>query len=134
MVSRKPFANTRLSQFLIKRIIELRPLKTQSNIASEAGFVNVNMLAMIKVGANRLPLDRVSGLAKALDVDARFLWRVAVEQDPDQTIANAAADIFGTVVSKNEVGWLEAIREASGDTDPPITRRARRAMLEVFGK
>ena len=70
----KPYADTRLVKFLEKRILELKPRKTQSAIASEAGFPQTNMLANIKTGANKLPLDRVPGLAKALESDPKLDW------------------------------------------------------------
>lgn len=37
--ARRPFSHTRLNRFLEKRILELRPRKSQIEIASEAGFV-----------------------------------------------------------------------------------------------
>jgi hypothetical protein len=52
-----------------QRILELKPKKNQSEIAAEAGFANPNMITLLKQGANRVPLDRVPQLAKALDSD-----------------------------------------------------------------
>lgn len=68
----KPYASTRLVRFLEKRILELRPRKTQLAIVNEAGFSQTNMLAMIKAGANKLPLDRVAGLLKRSKAIRRF--------------------------------------------------------------
>ena len=67
--SGKPYANTRLAKYLEKRILELKSTKSQAVIATEAGFPQPNMLSMLKSGTNKLPLDRVPGLAKALDCD-----------------------------------------------------------------
>ncbi|MBZ9939424.1 XRE family transcriptional regulator [Mesorhizobium sp. BR1-1-16] len=119
--SSKPYADTRLTKFLQKRVLELRPKKTQAAIATEAGFTNVNMLAMVKSGASKLPVDRVPGLAKALDCDLRLLARLALEQMVGDTNAAALMEAFGTVVSRNEIAWLEEIRSASGGTDPSLT-------------
>ncbi|OYX07428.1 MAG: hypothetical protein B7Z15_15790, partial [Rhizobiales bacterium 32-66-8] len=69
MPAKEPFAATRLTAFLDKRIIELRPTKTQAEIANEAGFINPNTVSIIKTGGARLPIDRVPALAKALDTD-----------------------------------------------------------------
>ncbi len=132
--SSKPFADTRLTKFLQKRILELRPKKTQAVIATEAGFTHVNMLAMVKSGASKLPIDRVPGLAKALDCDLRLLARLALEQMVGDTNAAALMEAFGTVVSRNEIAWLEEIRSASGGTDPSLTARARSAIRGIFGK
>ena len=68
MTKGMPYAASRLTSFIRKRILELRPRKNQVEIAVEAGFVNTNMLLMIKSGKTKLPLDRVPALAKALDV------------------------------------------------------------------
>jgi hypothetical protein len=46
----------------------------------------------------------------------------------------AVEEIFGTIVSRNEVVWLEELRDASGDTDPALTSRARSAIRGIFGK
>ena len=43
-------------------------------------------------------------------------------------------EVIGTVVSHNEVGWLEVLREASGNSDPAVTTRARAAVRAIFGK
>lgn len=129
----KPHATTRLVKFLKKRILELKPRKTQLEIASEAGFNAVNMMAMIKSGSARLPLDRVPALAKALDVDAAYLFMLTLEQH-DPTLARVVKDIFGTPVTKNEVAWLEEVRDASGHTDPTLTTKARKAIRGIFGQ
>lgn len=130
----KPYAGTRLAKYLEKRILELRPKKTQIAIASEAGFVNPNMLAMIKAGTAKLPLDRVSALATALECDRVMLFQLAIEQLGGDTTELAVKQIFGTLVTENEVAWLEEIRRASGHTNPSFTSKARSAIRGIFGK
>jgi hypothetical protein len=134
MPATKPYADTRLIHFLAKRILELRPVKNQANIASEAGFINVNMLSMIKTGGNRLPIDRVPALAKALNTDPRHLLTLALEQWVGGTAARTFDEIFGTIVTLNEIGWLTEIRDASGHSDPTLTTRSRSAVRAIFGK
>ena len=92
------------------------------------------MLAMIKSGATRLPVDRVPALAEALNVDPARLLQLALEQWTGSAAARAFETIFATVVSSNEVGWLDEIRDASGHSDPVITTRARSAIRAIFGK
>lgn len=98
----RPFADTRLPGYIEKRILELRPRKTQIMIASEAGFVSPNMLARIKNGANKLPLDRVASLAKALECDPVLLFCLALEQLDRNTTEQAIRQIFGVLVTENE--------------------------------
>ncbi len=134
MSRQRPYADTPLSQLVTKRVLELRPVKSQIDIATEAGFRNPNVISMIRSGATRLPLDRVQALAKALDCDPKRLFLLALAQDGHKTTLQAVTDIFGTVVTRNEVLWLEEIRDASAHGDPTLTARARSAIRAVFGK
>ena len=68
-MAKKPYADTRLAKYIEKRVLELRPKKSQAAIAEAAGFVNPNMIAMLKSGASKLALDRVPSLAEALECD-----------------------------------------------------------------
>jgi transcriptional regulator with XRE-family HTH domain len=85
MAPKTPYADTLLSAYLTKRILELRPRKSQVEIATEAGFINVNMMSMLKSGKSKIPLDRVVALAKALEVDPSFLFKMAIEQSSYET-------------------------------------------------
>jgi hypothetical protein len=134
MTKGRPHANSRLAAFIARRVLELRPKKSQMEIAAEAGFVNPNMMSLIKSGRSKLPLDRVPALARALEVDPRLLFLMTLEQAGGETLRLAAEEIFGTVVSRNEVAWLAEIRDASGHTDPALTSRARGAIRAIFGK
>lgn len=134
MASNPPYADTRLAAYLTKRILELRPRKSQQEIANEAGFINVNMMSMLKSGKSKIPLDRVSALAKALEVDPRLLFKMAIEQSSYETTSKVIDEIFGTIVSRNEVIWLEALRDASDHKDPALTTRSRTALRSIFNK
>lgn len=129
---KNPHAHTRLARFVERRILELSGTKTQKEIAREAGFTNANMLSMIKSGDTKLALDRVPDLAKALDSDPKALFMMALEQAGLETTKKAVEDIFGTIVSANEVAWLEEVRDAAGGSDPRLTARARTAIRSLF--
>jgi hypothetical protein len=130
----KPYTDTRLVKYLERRISDLRPRKTQIAIAAEAGFRVPNMLAMVKGGAAKLPLDRVPGLAKALECDPAMLFRMAVEQLATDTTSLAIDQIFGAIITDNEKAWLDTIREASNHSDPSLTAKAQKAIRAIFGK
>ena len=130
----KPFRDSRLVKFLDTRLLELKHLKTQAQIAEEAGFVNPNMVTMVKQGATKLAVDRVPALAMALDCDPALLLRLALEQAEGSTAAAAIFEIIGEPTTANERVWLAEIRDASGDTDPRLTSRSRTALRAVFGK
>lgn len=129
-----PHAESRMAKYIARRVLELKPKKSQHEIAAEAGFVNPNMISMLKSGASKVPLDRVPSLARALDADPRLLFRMALEQNGGETARVAFEEIFGTSVSRNEVAWLEEIRDASNNSDPTLTSRARTTIRSIFGK
>ncbi len=133
-MTKKPYQDTWLAQYLDRRILELKPRKTQAEIAAQAGFVNPNMITMIKQGKSKAALDRVPALARAREVDPAYLMRLALEQAVGRTAAAAVVEIFGTPVTANELGWTEAIRAASGNGDPRLTSRAQAAVNLIFGK
>lgn len=131
---KKPYASSRLAKYLDRRVLELRPKKSQADIAALAGFANQNMITMLKQGSAKVPLDRVPMLAAAMEVDPRYLFRLALEQEGFDTQRAAVEEIFGAIVSRNEVAWLEALRDASGHSDPALTTRSRAALRGIFGK
>ncbi|KPQ05855.1 MAG: hypothetical protein HLUCCA12_13825 [Rhodobacteraceae bacterium HLUCCA12] len=129
-----PYENTPTARLIADRIRDLSHRKTQAEIASEAGFANANMMSMLKSGKNKLPLDRVPSLAKALEVDPAMLMRLALDQAVGATASKAITDIFGTPVTENERGWLAEIRDASDNSDPRLTGRSRAVLRSIFGK
>ena len=133
-MSVKPHQETDLAKYVATRVLVLKPRKSQIEIAAAAGFVHPNMVSMIKSGASKLPLDRVPSMAVALECDPAYLMRLALEQSIGKTATAAVLEAFGTPVTQNELGWLEEIRDASDNTDPRLTRRARTAIQGIFGK
>ena len=133
-MAKKPYQDSRLAKFVETRVLELKFKKSQAEIAEDAGFVNANMISMIKQGASKLPIDRVPALATALDSDPAWLLRLALEQSHGGTAAAAIYEILNQPITKNEMAWITEIRDASGDTDPRLTSRASAAIRAVFGK
>lgn len=133
-MNRKPYADTPMARFVERRVLELKPKKSQAEIAAEAGYVSPNMITMIKQGASKVALDRVPALSKALECDPAYLMRLALEQAVGRTAAAAVIEVFGEPVTSNERAWIDAIRDASGDSDPRLTGRAQAAVRGIFGK
>lgn len=88
----------------------------------------------LKNGRNKVPMDRVPSLAKALEDDPAYLMRLALYQAVGATAAKAIVDIFGTPAIVNEQGRLAELRDASDNSDPRITARSRAALRAIFGK
>jgi transcriptional regulator with XRE-family HTH domain len=133
-MTKKPHENTRLAKYIERRVLELKPKKSQLEIASEAGFTNPNMVAMIKNGSTKLALDRVPSMARALDCDPAYLLRLTLEQAVGDTAAQAITEIFGTPITEHERGWLQEIRQASDQSDPRMTSRSRAALRAIIGR
>ena len=129
-----PYETSRLAKLVERRVLELAPKKAQRDIAMEAGFRNPNVLSMIKSGSTKLALDRVPAMAKALEIDPKHLFVLALEQAGFETTRAAIGDIFAAVVTDNEADWIEELREASDGSDPRLNRRARAALRGIFGK
>lgn len=130
---KKPYENTRLAKFVRRRVLQLQSTRSQAEIAAVAGFVNPNMISMIKGGSIKVPLDRVPGLARALNSDAAFLLGLALEQTVGETQAHVIVDVLGAPVSANELEWLAELRSASGYCDPRLTANNREAVQAMFG-
>ena len=122
------------ARLISERILDLSHSKTLAEISAEAGFKNPKMMTLLKSGEIKLPLDRVSSLAKALEVDPAYLMRLSLDQAFGVRVAKVITDIFGTPTTENERGWLAEIRSASGDADPKPTDTARKALWAIFEK
>lgn len=133
-MTRKPHEDSKVARFIRQRVLELKPKKSQGEIAAEAGFTNPNMVTLIKTGASKLPLDRVPAMARALDCDPKRLFFLALHQDGQQSTMVAVEETFGTIVTKNKAAWISALREASDLGDPPLTARARCTLFSIFSK
>lgn len=133
-MTKKPHLDTRMAKYVERRVLELKPTKSQAEIAAQAGYVNQNMITMIKQGRSKVALDRVPALTHALEADPAFVMRLALEQAIGRTAAEAVVEVFGEPVTANEVGWLQAIRKASSNTDPRLTSRSQAAINAIFGR
>ena len=80
-------------------------------------------MTFLKNGRNKVPLDRVPLLAKALEVDPAMLMRLALDQSGCTTAAKAIAEIFGQPPAQNtvdrdavafgdlfDIGWQAGVR------------------------
>lgn len=67
-----------VAQFITKKIAESG--KSQKQIAEELGYEHPNVISMIKSGATKLPLEKVSAMARALNVDPGCLLRLALDE------------------------------------------------------
>ncbi len=126
------YAGSRIVNFLNKQINSLAATKSQRQIAFECGYEKPNIISMFKRGETKVPLDKIPALAKALEVDPRALFRLALEQYWPE-VNKVVGDIFGHVVSENEHEIIEEIRHLTNDMDPKITAEQKAQLREIFG-
>lgn len=133
-----PFANSAIAKFLDKQIDNLKGVKTQREIANEIGYYKPNMISMFKRGEAKVPLEKIPQLAKALNVDAGHLFRLALEQYwPEH--GKLILGIFGCTATENEEAiLLKKWREASRNMDPASSARIEAVVgtmiASLFGK
>lgn len=129
-----PYADAPITQYLAKQIdIQASKGKSQRQIAQEIGYEKPNMISMFKTGEVKVPLDKIPLLARSLNVDAAFLFKLAMQQYWPE-MGKTIADIFGTVLDQEELKVIEAIREVTktkGAT-PPVTDDMLRQIQSVF--
>lgn len=130
-MTKKTYSDSSLARFLRQRIVELKPL-SQTEIAARAGFLNANVVSMLKDGSTKLAIDRVPGMAKALECDPALLLRFTLEQHHGATLARAIFEIAGPMPTEHERQLLEEFRDVTGGSDPRLTARTRSAFRAIW--
>ena len=127
-MSTKPYRTSRLAQFVTRRVLELKPRKTQAQIAAEAGFPNPNMISMIKGGASKLALDRVPSLAVALECDPARMVLLWAEK---QNLISKAPHVERPGKPAPKDAWLtrEEVRALIDAAQAPHLKLAIRLMI-----
>jgi transcriptional regulator with XRE-family HTH domain len=133
-----PFADSAIAKYIDKKIDELKGVKTQREIAQEAGYEMANIISMFKRGESRVPLDKIPLLSKALGVDPAHMFRLALEQYwPDR--GDIIAKLFGRLASENEEEillkpWRTATRNADPETSVKIEVAVTKMIESLWGK
>lgn len=127
-----PYADMPLAQYISKQIdVQVSMGKNQRQIAHEIGYEKPNMISMFKRGEAKVPLDKIPALAKALNVDPAFLFKLAIQQYWPE-MGQAIAEIFGTILTRNETKMIELIRSLTKGSDPELTHRVKRKLKAAF--
>ena len=128
-----PHENSALARFITQRIDELRGVKTQREIAAEAGFKRPNIISMFKTGETQLPLERIPAFARALEADPAHIFRLAM-QDYWPELRAVIDVIFGRgMATTNETTiLLTPWRLATADADPAPNAQIKAAVAEMI--
>src|SRR5271155_2260125 len=133
-----PFADSAIAKYIDKKIDELKGVKTQREIAQEAGYEMPNIISMFKRGESRVPLNKIPLLSKALGVDPAHMFRLALEQYwPNR--GDIIAKLFGRLASENEEEiflkpWRTATRNADPETSVKIQVAVTKMIESLWGK
>lgn len=87
--------------------------RPQTKIAEEAGFKQTNMISMLKAGKTKLPIERVSSLARALGVDARYLFTLTMREYYPEVAATFDELLQQPILTSNELEMVQIIRAAN---------------------
>ncbi len=67
-------------------------------------------------------------------IGQHYIYRIELHEIRSACRIVVDLEIMGTPVTANELAWLAALREASGDSGPRLTSRALTALRGIFGK
>jgi hypothetical protein len=104
----------------------------------EKGFTDREAVAILIAARDHVPAitDNPANMELPQTTAAKR-WTpalLAIEQLGGDTTELAVKQIFGTLVTENEVAWLEEIRRSSDHSNPSLTSKARSALRGIFGK
>lgn len=117
-----PFADAPIAKYISKQIDVQQSLgKSQREIATEIGYDKPNMISMFKTGTAKVPLEKIPAIAKALNVDPAFLFKLAIQQYWPN-LGEVISEIFGFVLTPNERDLVQLFRDTTKGADPRISR------------
>lgn len=105
--------------------------KKQREIAEALGYERPNIITMFKQGQTKVPIEKVPALARALGLDPAHLLSLAMKEYMPE-VYKTVQETLGRTVSKNEYAMIEAIREITGNQDPPLTKDLRGKLKEAL--
>lgn len=124
-----PRVNTAM---ILRQRIAVLGLK-HSDVAEAIGYTKGNIISMFKSGETALPASKVSAMAKVLEVDPIYLFRLVI-QDAHPEMAQAISDVHGDIglVSESERDLLIFLRScAKGYSIAPPNEEERNKLAEL---
>lgn len=105
--------------------------KSQTQIAEEVGFEKPNVITMIKQGKTKVPLNKIGSMAKALEVDPVFFFRMVMNEYMPDLMDMIAAITNQPIITRNEMDFIHAIR-SSKVVNPKLRTDAEKKKLKEF--
>ncbi len=104
--------------------------RTQKEIAEDAGFPKPNVISMMKLGATKVPIDRIPALAEALGADADEFLEIALREYHPEVFAVIAAGEIG--LSDDELMLITIYRTAFAGSTLPMTQDVSELIAKIF--
>lgn len=120
-----------LATLISARCDDLAARKNQREIANEVGFPNKNVISILKGGGMKLSLDRVEGMAKALELDLATLMLPTLRQYYDEDVIEALRKTFSSAETKTERDIISIARKHM-NVNEPLSHATREKLKEVF--
>jgi transcriptional regulator with XRE-family HTH domain len=105
--------------------------KSQTQIAEEVGFEKPNVITMIKQGKTKVPLNKIGSMAKALEVDPVFFFRMVMNEYMPDLMDMIAAITNQPIITSNEMDFIHVIR-SSKVVNPKLRTDAEKKKLKEF--
>lgn len=86
--------------------------KSQTQIAEEVGFEKPNVITMIKQGKTKVPLNKIGSMAKALEVDPVFFFRMVMNEYMPDLMDMIGAITNQPIITSNEMDFIHVIRSS----------------------
>ena len=106
--------------------------KSQKQIATEAGFEKPNIITMFKQGQTKIPIEKIGRLAKAIEVDAVYLYKLCMQEYQPDTWREIQKMFNQPILTENEVEIIEAIRSCNVANPKIRTDEDRIRLAEVI--
>lgn len=105
--------------------------KSQTQIAEEVGFDKPNVITMIKQGKTKVPLNKIGSMAKALEVDPIFFFKLVMSEYMPDVMDMITAITTQPLITKNEWDFIAVIR-TSNVVNPKLRTEAEKKKLREF--
>ncbi|MTH61088.1 hypothetical protein [Paracoccus litorisediminis] len=119
-----------LANLLDKKLNELAPEVTLSDISRDMGFATPNYLSMIRKGKSKMALTRVEEFARYLNIDAKELFLVALRQHHSDDVISLMQQAFSELTDQ-ERAILEVAR-ANLVPGENLTKSTKDKLATVF--
>jgi transcriptional regulator with XRE-family HTH domain len=105
--------------------------KAQTQVAEEVGFDKPNVITMIKQGKTKVPLSKIGKMARALEVDPVFFFKLVMAEYMPDVLDVITSITNQPIITGNELEFIKVIRSAKV-VNPKLRTDAEKKKLKEF--